>query len=72
MKKITITFLILLLTNSIFIQKVFYVSQTGNDNNKGTIEQPFKTLEAAREAIRSLKATGDLSKGVKVYLRAGN
>lgn len=33
----------------------FYVSVNGSDLNKGTLEQPFATLEAAKNAIRKLK-----------------
>ena len=43
--------------------KVFYVSVDGKDSNKGTKKSPFKTLEAARNAIRTLKAQEGLPKG---------
>lgn len=47
----------------------YYVSPTGNDSNQGTITQPFKTLEKARDTIRQL---GTLPEGgVIVYLRGG-
>lgn len=42
---------------------VFHVSREGNDANPGTFEEPFATLEAAREAVRALPAdarTGDV------------
>jgi hypothetical protein len=44
----------------------FYVSTAGNDNNPGTISQPFATLEKARDAIR---ASGN--DGVTVYIKGG-
>lgn len=31
----------------------YYVSVSGNDANKGTQEAPFKTIEAARDAVRN-------------------
>ena len=31
-----------------------YISPEGNDQNTGTIEQPFATLTAARNAVRSM------------------
>jgi hypothetical protein len=46
-----------------------YVSLQGNDNNPGTIDKPFKTLEKARDYIRSLARP--LSVPINVYLRAG-
>src|SRR5690349_1503215 len=30
----------------------FYVSLTGNDSNPGSLEQPFRSLERARDAVR--------------------
>ncbi|MGV7223368.1 MAG: carbohydrate-binding protein, partial [Nitrospinales bacterium] len=49
-----------------------YVSTKGNDNNRGTINSPFATIERARNQIRSLKASGNLPKdGVNVWLRGG-
>ncbi|HPI73630.1 MAG TPA: hypothetical protein PLZ01_09485, partial [bacterium] len=32
----------------------FYVAAHGNDENPGTLSQPFATLERSRDAIRSL------------------
>ena len=51
----------------------FYVASDGNDVNPGTIEAPFASLEAARDAIRALKAkTQSLPEGgVTVYIRGG-
>lgn len=42
----------------------YYVSPTGNDGNSGTVAQPFKTLEKARDTARG-------SSGVKIYVRGG-
>jgi hypothetical protein len=64
MRFIYITFILAILTSC--ANKEFYISPTGNDNNPGTIEQPFLTLEKARNEIRKTKA-----KGVTVFLRGG-
>jgi hypothetical protein len=45
-----------------------YVSNNGSDNNDGSINQPFQTLEKARDKIRCMNVTGD----VCVYLRGGD
>jgi hypothetical protein len=37
----------------------FYVSPHGSDAQPGTREKPFATLEAARDALRALKAKGE-------------
>ena len=36
----------------------FFVAPAGNDANPGTRQQPFASLEKARDAIRALKAKG--------------
>lgn len=41
----------------------FYVVTNGVDSNPGTADQPFATLNAARAAIRKLKAKGGLPVG---------
>jgi len=40
---------------SLNAQVVFYISPAGNDLNSGTMEQPFSSLTAARDAIRNYK-----------------
>ncbi|MEA3476960.1 MAG: hypothetical protein U9R60_02180, partial [Bacteroidota bacterium] len=53
-------------------QKVLYISPDGNDNNVGTIEKPFLTLEKARDAIRLIKQGKGLPRGgITVFLRGG-
>ncbi|MGE5670084.1 MAG: right-handed parallel beta-helix repeat-containing protein, partial [Fibrobacterota bacterium] len=51
------------------IQATFYVAPDGDDSNPGTISAPFKTITAARDAVRTINAsmTGD----IYVYLRGG-
>ncbi len=50
-----------------------YVSPNGNNENSGTLESPFKTIEKARDTIRAIKKETGLSayKEVVVYLRGG-
>lgn len=50
----------------------FFVAPNGSDSNPGTEQKPFQTLEAARDAVRTLKGKSGLPEdGVKVYLREG-
>lgn len=49
-----------------------YVSPDGNDNGRGTIGDPLKTLEGARDYIRRLRASGeDFTGGIAVNFRGG-
>ena len=45
----------------------FFISPDGNDTHAGTKQEPFATLERARQAVRELKAT----EPVTVWLRGG-
>ena len=45
-----------------------YVALNGNDENAGTIDAPFRTLEAARDYVREIN---DGTKPVIVYIRGG-
>ena len=50
----------------------YYVALDGNDSNPGTVEQPFRTLERARTALREHKASHGLpAGGVTIWLRGG-
>lgn len=54
-------------------KEYIYVSPTGSDNGDGTEENPFATINAARDKIRALKAAGvSPAEGFVVYLRGGN
>ncbi|MBD3919479.1 right-handed parallel beta-helix repeat-containing protein [Paenibacillus sp. PR3] len=52
------------------VQAQYFVSPSGNDANPGTIDEPFRTIQHARDIVRSVNAsmTGD----IYVYLRGGN
>lgn len=53
-------------------EAVLFVSPNGNDSNSGAEDEPLRTLEGARDAIRALKSGGGLPEGgVTVYLREG-
>ncbi len=51
-------------------QATYYVAPNGNDANVGTITSPWRTLQRARDVVRTVNAnmTGD----IYVYLRGGN
>ncbi|RKT75092.1 ricin-type beta-trefoil lectin protein [Saccharothrix variisporea] len=51
-------------------QATFYVSPNGNDSDPGTITAPFKTVQRARDAVRTINAT--MTGDIQVYLRGGN
>ena len=42
--------------HAVGIQATFYVAPGGNDENSGTIEKPFRTLDRARQAVREINA----------------
>ncbi len=50
----------------------FYVATTGRDTHPGTFEEPFATLERARDAIRAQKQGLPLAEGVVVHVRGGD
>jgi len=50
---------------------IVYVAPNGDDENPGTLAEPVKTLEAARDLVRELKAESTEALPVTVYLRAG-
>ncbi|MFB9250487.1 lectin [Sphaerisporangium melleum] len=51
-------------------QATYYVAPDGNDANPGTLASPFKTLQRARDVVRTVNSsmTGD----IYVYLRGGD
>ena len=48
----------------------FYVSPDGSDTNDGSLASPFRTLTAARDAVRAY--SGNMSGDINVYLRGGD
>ncbi|MFF5052253.1 ricin-type beta-trefoil lectin domain protein [Micromonospora sp. NPDC000663] len=51
------------------VQATYYVAPDGNDANPGTLASPFRTVQRARDVVRTVNAsmTGDIT----VYLRGG-
>lgn len=62
-----------LLAASVVTKADLHVSPAGNDANPGTAEDPLGSLEAAREAVRRLKAGEGQPTGVlTIWLHAGD
>jgi hypothetical protein len=52
------------------VQAIYYVSPNGSDANNGTSETtPFKTIEKARNTVRTIN--GNMTGDIIVYLRGG-
>ena len=49
----------------------YWVSTTGNDADAGTQDEPFATLERARDAVREARKAGPPAACVTVWLRGG-
>ena len=61
--------LVLLLQGQLYAVD-FFVSPQGSDNNSGSLDKPFKTLQKAQQAVR---ASGKLKQEVaNIFLRGGN
>lgn len=65
-----IVFLVCTLPCSGAIAQEIFVSPLGNDNYVGTRSQPLKTIDAAREKVRDLKAK-DPKRDITVWLAGG-
>ncbi|MET9912874.1 hypothetical protein ABZZ74_39905 [Streptomyces sp. NPDC006476] len=50
-------------------QATYYVSPSGDDSNAGTITAPFKTLQHARDVVRTVDS--DMTGDINVFLRGG-
>ncbi len=51
-------------------QATYYVAPDGNDANPGTITSPLRTLQRARDVVRTVNAT--MTGDITVYLRGGS
>jgi parallel beta-helix repeat protein len=49
----------------------FYIAPDGNDAGDGTLDHPFASLEAARDAVRKLRKSLKADEPVTVWLRGG-
>lgn len=52
------------------VQETLYVAPNGNDANPGTMAAPFRTLQRARDVVRTKTAT--MTGDIQVYLRGGS
>jgi hypothetical protein len=52
------------------VQATYYVAPNGDDTNPGTIAAPFKTVQRARDVVRTINT--NMSGDIQVYLRGGN
>jgi len=50
-------------------QATYYVAPDGNDSNAGTISSPFRTIQRARDVVRTVNQ--NMSGDIFVYLRGG-
>lgn len=50
-------------------QSTYYVSPSGSDSNPGTFDQPFLTIQKARDAVSTINS--DMTGDINVYLRGG-
>ncbi|MFC8672603.1 hypothetical protein ACFUEN_08000 [Streptomyces griseorubiginosus] len=50
-------------------QATYYVAPDGSDSNSGTISAPFKTLQHARDVVRTVN--GNMTGDINVLLRGG-
>ena len=68
--RLLLVFAVVVCPGALLAQLAYYVSPTGDNANAGTIGSPFKTIEKARDVIRTHpnKATSDFI----VYLRGGS
>ncbi|MEU8153712.1 ricin-type beta-trefoil lectin domain protein [Micromonospora sp. NPDC048986] len=51
------------------VQATYYVAPDGNDANPGTLQSPFRTLQRARDIVRTV--TTNMTGDVNVFLRGG-
>ena len=66
-----IIIMIILFSSCTTDNKVYYVSPSGNDQNSGDQNQPFATIERAKEAAAEILRKPDLKK-VSIFLEPGN
>jgi hypothetical protein len=65
---------VLFFTSMVYAESInkrsYYVSVSGSDNNDGSINSPFATIEKARDAVRGEKRDA-FSSAYTIYLREG-
>jgi len=68
---ITVLLLMMLLSCTSSPTQIFVAPNGSDTNGNGSIEQPFASLERARDEIRKLKSEGETDNGIHVNLREG-
>ncbi len=68
--RISILFIIIFFHSFAVADVNFYISPAGSDENPGTLEQPFATIQRAQQEIRTLKQN-ELTDPIFVFLRGG-
>lgn len=72
MKKYIIAIIVIFLANLNLVGQIkYYVSPHGNDNNQGSENHPFASLDAARNAIREYKNNHEEPIGFTVTITDG-
>lgn len=71
MKLVTILGLFLAILISFATNAQFYVSPDGNNDNPGTKQEPLATLTGARNAVRQLKNSNEVSAPITVTVADG-
>lgn len=51
------------------VQATYYVAENGSDTNPGTLAAPFRTLDKARQVVRTVN--GNMTGDIVVYFRGG-
>ena len=65
------TMLVGVITKDVFAatQATYYISPTGDDSNSGTLLQPFKTVEYAKNIVRTIN--NNMTGNIYIYLLGG-
>ncbi len=69
MKRTTLTTLLLSSIFAVTAQSEFHISPSASTNGKGTLESPFKTIEAAKKRVA--KVSKNMQSDIIVYLHGG-
>ncbi len=73
MKKLTVSLLLVALAWQAHGQRPLWVATDGSDQNDGSQEAPFASLDRALRKARNLRRVGDpsISEGIHIYLKGG-
>lgn len=72
MNKVVAFLVACFLCGQALLAQQWYVAPNGNDNDPGTLQQPFATLNRAKAAVRQFKKQKtNLESGLTVFIRGG-